>query len=204
METLLTRLQQQLGQKGLTDRSLLARKWLLSIIPTLRPNRLALLKDRSRLRTVSMKGRLYLFHYLPKGKDELPYYDAFPLVIPIERYGDGFLGLNLHYLSPKIRFIMLNKLSTLVNNHRYDETTRLRVSYPILQHLSRLYEHTPCLKRYLASHIRSRFLEIEPSQWDIAVALPLAQFRGDIPTNIWKESTQIMQERNPHRRTGKP
>jgi len=43
-------------------------------------------------------GRLNMFFYDPKFKKTLPYYDTFPLVLPLERYDDGFLGINLHYL----------------------------------------------------------------------------------------------------------
>ena len=46
------------------------------------------------------RGGMFLFFYNPKLKDKLPYYDRFPLVIPLERYADGFLGINLHYLPP--------------------------------------------------------------------------------------------------------
>ena len=44
-------------------------------------------------------GRLNMFLYDPKYKDKLPYYDVFPLVLPIQRYSDGFLGINFHYLT---------------------------------------------------------------------------------------------------------
>ena len=43
-------------------------------------------------------GALNMFIYDPKLKNKLPYYDTFPLVLPIERYRDGFLGINFHYL----------------------------------------------------------------------------------------------------------
>ena len=41
-------------------------------------------------------GKLNMFFYDPKHKKTLPYYDTFPLVLPLETYNDGFLGLNLH------------------------------------------------------------------------------------------------------------
>ena len=34
-------------------------------------------------------GRLNMFLYDPKHKKKLPYYDTFPLVLPLERYSDG-------------------------------------------------------------------------------------------------------------------
>src|SRR5574343_844358 len=39
-------------------------------------------------------GRMYFFAYDPKWKRELPYYDRFPLIFPLdlERRSDRFLG----------------------------------------------------------------------------------------------------------------
>ena len=36
-------------------------------------------------------GKLNMFVYDPKFKKQLPYYDTFPLVLPLETYSDGFL-----------------------------------------------------------------------------------------------------------------
>jgi hypothetical protein len=67
-------------------------------------------KEKSR-QTVQFKlGRLYCFFYDPKTKADLPYYDRFPMVLVLERYQDGFLGLNLHYLPYKYRVVFLSKL----------------------------------------------------------------------------------------------
>ena len=42
-------------------------------------------------------GLLNMFFYDPKMKKKLPYYDRFPLILPIETYSNGFLGINFHY-----------------------------------------------------------------------------------------------------------
>ena len=44
------------------------------------------------------QGRLNLFFYDPKFKKTLPYYDTFPLVLPLEPIKGGFIGMNFHYL----------------------------------------------------------------------------------------------------------
>ena len=64
-----------------------------------------LLKDEKRL-TGNVKispKKMYMFKYNPKTKEKLPYYDTFPLIMPLEIYKGGFLGINFHYLPPKIR-----------------------------------------------------------------------------------------------------
>ena len=45
-------------------------------------------------------GHMYMYEYDAKLKDKLPYFDRFPVVIIIERYETGFLGINFHYIPP--------------------------------------------------------------------------------------------------------
>ena len=110
------------------------------------------------------------------------------MVIPIERYPDGFLGLNLHYIHPKQRIILLDKLSDGATNNRFDDKTKLRISYEYLAAASKAFEATPCIKRYLFSHIDSRFLEISAEEWDIAVMLPVESFAKAKKNKVWSES----------------
>ena len=42
-------------------------------------------------------GRLNMYFYDPKTKKKLPYYDTFPLVLPVDTFRGGFVGLNFHY-----------------------------------------------------------------------------------------------------------
>lgn len=198
MPTVLQRIQQQLQQSGKPTQTDAARQWLLSLLPTLKVTPASLLKDRQTLRNKVFVGRMYFFRYDALGKADLPYYDRFPLVIPIDQYPDGFLGLNLHYLPPKMRLILLNKLSELLNTPgKYTERTRFRISYKILQSHARVFEHTPAIKRYLFSQIQTRFVEVEPSQWDIAALLPTASFRGATVSEVYADSKKIIEERNP-------
>ena len=52
-------------------------------------------------------GRMSMFFYDPKFKNRLPYYDTFPLVLPLEPMKGGFIGLNFHYLPYGARFKFL-------------------------------------------------------------------------------------------------
>jgi len=121
-------------------------------------------------------GKMYFFYYSPKLKKTLPIYDRYPLVLPIEHYTDGFLGLNLHYLSPANRKLLLNKLKAYANNDRFNENTKLLLSYELLKNTSTMPLVAPCIKRYLFSHMRSMFTEIIPEEWDYAIALPVEIF----------------------------
>jgi hypothetical protein len=188
MAYLINRIQESLAKEGLTPRTNKARDWLRAKISNLNPTRQALMADRMRLKDKSVIGRMYFFYYDPKTKDKLPYYDKFPLVLPIEQYPDGILGLNLHYIHPKQRIILLDKLSEFANNSKYDKTTKLRLSYDLLRSSSKIFEATPCIKRYLFSHVESRFLEIESSEWDIAALLPVSSFVGATQNKVYSDS----------------
>jgi len=188
MATIIDNVNQRLSKLGYINGSRDARTWLRTKVNSLKATPSALMSDRERLRSQSIIGRMYFYYYDPKTKDQLKYYDKFPLVIPIERYGDGFLGLNLHYVEPKVRFILLDKLSTFTNNKMYDETTRLRLSYQTLKSASSIFEATPCIKRYLYSHVKSRFLEINANEWDIAAILPVESFEKKSKEHVFNES----------------
>ena len=55
-------------------------------------------------------GRLNLFGYNPKLRKTLPYYDIFPLVLPLEAISGGFMGMNFHYLPPLLRMRLLERM----------------------------------------------------------------------------------------------
>ena len=149
MATLLDRVQESLAKQGIPSRSAKARTWIQNKVKSLSSSRDSLMKDQGRLTNNVSIGKLYFFFYNPKLKDSLPYYDRFPLVLPIEHYQDGFLGLNLHYIHPKQRIILLDKLSNTLSNRNYDENTRMRITYEYLKAASNIFEATPCIKRYL-------------------------------------------------------
>jgi len=188
MAYLIDRINQQLAKEGIKPRTDAARAWLRQEVANLNPNRSAMMRDREKLRNRTMIGRMYFYFYDPKHKAPLPYYDRFPLVLPVERYADGFLGLNLHYIHPKQRIILLDKLSDFATNSKYDETTRLRLSYAVLSSATKAFEATPCIKRYLFNHVESRFLEITADKWDIAALLPFEYFVGASKSKVFKDS----------------
>lgn len=133
-------------------------------------------------------GRMIMFFYDPKLANELPYYDRFPLIILLEIYDNGFLGMNLHYLPPLRRAQLLDALLNIYNNKHLDEKRQLAMSYNVLTSYahSRLYE--PCIKRYLYSQVRSRFYLVDPEDWQVAVLLPTERFEKASKTRVWAES----------------
>ena len=55
-------------------------------------------------------GEIYCYHYNPKYRQTLPYYDMFPIVLPFEKHKNGFTGINFHYLPIYMRIKLLELL----------------------------------------------------------------------------------------------
>jgi len=151
--------------------------WFVGKARTAAGYRRNILSNAERSRDATIIGRMYFFAYDAKLKKILPVWDRYPLVFPIERYSDGFLGLNLHYLSGPQRTDLIGMLSSYASNKNLTPSTRLRLSYDTLQR-SRLLANAsrPCVKRYLFEHVRSKFIEIIPDEWDMAAQLPIELF----------------------------
>ena len=141
-----------------------------NVVPTIRP------------------GNMYMFFYDPKTKDKLPYYDRFPLVFPFRKTENGFMGLNMHYLSYRFRIVLLDNLLNFKNTKGIDENTRLRLSWNLLKSISkhRLVEH--CVKSYLVDHVQTQIKMISPNDWTSALMMPVENFAKATSTQVWKNT----------------
>ena len=168
-----------------------ARMWLREQAKTVRtvtdPKKM-ISNQPDRLVTNITVGRMYLFMYNPKMKDELPYYDRFPLIFPFRRVQGGFYGINMHYLPHMLRARLMDSLYMLANNDKYDDSTKLRLSYALLHRTSKLRFFEPCVKHYLNSHVQTRFLWVPADQWETALFLPLERFVGATKQQVWQDS----------------
>jgi len=138
---------------------------------------------RTTIRSRLMLGKLFMFDYDPNASDTLEYYDVFPCVFVIQLEIDGFLGMNMHYLPYMWRAILMDNLYELLTNPHMNEKTRLNIitnGYKTLGRSSKYRHFKPCIRRYLFDHVQSRFLEVPPDQWEIAIFLPLERFESGI------------------------
>jgi hypothetical protein len=148
--------------------------------------------DKERLTSTPLIGNMYMYYYDPKHKQTLPYYDMFPLVFPYKKVQGGFMGINLHYLPLTYRAKLMDALYDVTNNDNFDETTKLKMNYNILNGASKFKYFAPCVKHYLTEHLRSRFLYVYPSEWDIALFLPTERFHGATKQKVWAESKKLI------------
>lgn len=164
-------------------------------IASIRPERVLKSVGARRNQVTAMwrPGEMYLFRYDPLNKDTLPYYDRFPLMMLIDTYTDGFLGINFHYLPPLMRASLMDKMYRFLNNEEFNDKTRLLLTYEKLKSLSGMPLYKPCIKRYLNSHVKSRFIKIHPAEWDLILMLPLDRFVKKRRNTVWIDSKTIYQ-----------
>ena len=125
-------------------------------------------------------GVMNLFGYDPKHKATLPYYDTFPLIMPLQAAKGGFYGLNFHYLTFGQRVVFLRQLSKYATDKNYDRNTRYNLTGGIEN--NRYFKLT--IKHYLWNHVRSSFLNIPADEMAIGIFLPVARFKGGTFGNI--------------------
>ena len=152
------------------------------------PTSLDLIRDGKR-DTKPFYGKLNMFIYDPKFKKQLPYYDTFPLVLPLEMYPDGFLGINMHYLPIPLRIRLLDRLVDYTNNTKFDESTRIVADYSQLKTIDVL---KPTLKRYLSGHTKSQFRRVDADEFTIATLLPVQRFKKENETKVWADSRRMI------------
>jgi hypothetical protein len=135
------------------------------------------LMSSGKLNGIPSRGRLNMFFYDPKYKKVLPYYDTFPLVLPLETIPGGFMGMNFHYLRPLQRLSLLNNLQRFASGGM-SKSTRIDATYDGIKNVGIA---KPTIKKYLYKHVRSSFLRIDFDEAALAVYLPVQQFKKGRP-----------------------
>ena len=195
MSNLFKNLEYEAFRNGITPRSAQSREWFRKKAATMGKNvsRGALMKeDPIQLKSRKILGSMMMFFYDPKGKDTLPFYDSFPLVIVLKPAAGGFLGLNLHYLPPVLRAKFLDALLEVTNNEKYDDTTKFEATYDLMQRSAKFKYFKPCIKHYLSSHVRSKFAFVPAPEWEIATFLPTADFQKASQSAVYADSRRKM------------
>ena len=152
-----------------------------------KPSALDLIRDGRRVGKPS-PFNLNMFVYDPKYKKTLPYYDTFPLVLPLERYSDGFLGLNFHYLPIPLRVRLLDRLNDIPEGNQYSERDKLKVSYA---RASGIPMARAVIKRYLYGHLKSQIRVVTPEEWVIAVLLPVQRFKKASTSKVYNQTKKL-------------
>ena len=127
-------------------------------------------------RRVSL-GDLFCYYYNPKYRKTLPYYDMFPMIMLLSAEKETFLGINFHYLRPKWRAILLDRV-----------TAKIGGGLPKWSKLRNIKQIAPTIKRYRFDHIMRKVIPIEEDEQEIAIFLPTERFKKSGKANVWSDS----------------
>ena len=178
--------EQEAFRAGIQARTKESMAWFKSRVGGVNVSRQNLIRQGPQ-RSRRIMGAMMMFTYDPKLKKTLPFYDRFPLCIPVQKAKGGFHGLNLHYLPPSTRAQFLDALYDTRTNDKFDLSTKMRLEYQLLKGTQRLRWFKPCFKHYLTKHIQGQFLLVEPQDWEIAIFLPTESFRKQGKTSVWSQ-----------------
>lgn len=142
-------------------------------------------------------GTMWTFAYNPETRNELEYWDRFPLVIMLISEKDdptSFLGMNLHYLYPRYRRLVLMSLLGYMNGDLTNNESRI-----MLMNLNKLKKFPNrygrvCIRRYKYKNILGKMLRIPPEHWMKAIYLPTYQFFGASPNKVWNRIYRMMKK----------
>ncbi len=189
MASLFDQLESEAFRKGIQARSKEANVWFQKKAKALGPiGAPQMLKDDRLEKSEATQGDMVMYVYDPKLKKTLPYYDTFPLTIVVGPAKDGFYGINLHYLPPKVRAIFLDKLGDIVNNKKFNKTTKFKITYNLLKATKSYKYFKPCFKHYLTKHVNSSVMKVSAEEWNIAIFLQTAQFKKKAIGTVWSDS----------------
>lgn len=136
----------------------------------------SLMQDTKNRQTSIVPGQAYLYWYRAKYEEELPYYDAFPLVLPFASDGESFTGLNFHYLPYRIRLFLVKNLLEFATDKRLNEKTKIIFSWDLVKGAAKYSACKPAVHKYLYSHVQSHFLNIPMNQMMTACLMPVERF----------------------------
>lgn len=171
-------------------RSIDSLQWFQTNVRDIRRTPSSLMKENQNFVTRFELGKMYMFMYEAKRRDKLKYYDYFPVTICLKRYSNGFMGINLHYLAPRYRALLMDGLYEFYRE--IDDESYFQIRYPSVKSISKLRWAKPCIKQYQYPYIDSRIVEVRPEHMDMVVMLPSQQFRSQGTTtnanDIYRES----------------
>jgi len=139
-------------------------------------------------KTKLMPGKIYTFGYDAKHKKTLPYWDKFPLIVVLDVYQGGFIGLNFHYLKPTDRERFLNKLLKFASQKGDPETFDHKAIFNVTWNIVKTIPNADkMIHKYLYSQVRTSLMESHPREWENVIYLPYQKFVGASAKEVWSK-----------------
>ena len=124
------------------------------------------ISPRSIPRNILSRGRVYFFRYaVPKTRLELPYYHVYPCVYATNVEKNHLTGINLFYLAPKFRTLLLTKFRDKITGEA--NFSRSLFDYSFMKRLKVVNAAIkPAIKQYDLRRTSVSGLEISNKLWD--------------------------------------
>lgn len=123
-------------------------------------------------------GQMFFFMYRAETPNLLVW-DRYPISIIISVSQDHFIGLNLHYIPPVLRLLVLDELIKIDKDKRMPVNKRLGTKAIFLEKIKNDKVYAHCVKKYRRDRQRSPLLRIQPSEWITVSQLNLQKWIGD-------------------------
>ena len=196
-ETFFQKAHKTAKKSGIIERSEMSRSWYhdYALEQGLDYRSLKMMQSGGRRIKDMRLGRMYFFRYEPIAGYKYNY-DAFPLVFMLYEDPDNFSGINFHYLSPKLRAILLGHMLNFLSDQDFSNRTRLfaRKFMQIIKTNKRFRHAKAIFKNYRPEHIQSKVIQVHPLDWELAIMVPTERFKtpsgGLIASKkIWRETS---------------
>ncbi len=152
-------------------------------------------------------GGMYLFIYKAEHREKLPYWDQYPLIFLLSNQvklkdgkisNDHFMGLNLHYISPRQRALLMDAINDRVlrnafdrKHERYDPNLYSKITYQVLKDAASHRQFKPCVKMYRKANVVSpNLIRIPGDEWHNIMFLDIARFQKKSQQYVHSESAR--------------
>ena len=166
-------------QMGIIDRNELSRRWYhdYALDQGVNYRSFQMLRKGGKRISDRKLGRMYFFRYTPNKPEET--YDEFPLIFMLYEDADNFSGINFHYLSPKLRAILLGHMLMYMSNKDYTERTKIfaRKFREVIRKNKRFRHAKVSYKQYRNDQVKSRVIQVHPLDWELAIMVPTERFK---------------------------
>jgi hypothetical protein len=166
-------------QMGIIGRNELARRWYhdYALEQGVNYRSFQMLRKGGKRISDRKLGRMYFFRYTPNKPYET--YDEFPLIFMLYEDADNFSGINFHYLSPKLRAILLGHMLMYMSNKDYTERTKIfaRKFRDVIKKNKRFRHAKVSYRQYRNDQVQSKVIQVHPLDWELAIMVPTERFK---------------------------
>lgn len=114
-------------------------------------------RDTNVMRVYPRIFSLMLYGYKAKYREELPFYDKYPLAFVLDVQPKSFFAINLHYYTPSQRIGIVQNLAE-----------------------NKIPRFEKGAHKYLLSEVRTPYLHLAQQEWETICILPLEEFVMDL------------------------